>query len=247
MTNELVVNNLHKSFNTKDGDLVAIEDVSFSINEGEIVAIVGPSGCGKSTLLNIIAGLDTPDRGSCSFSLRDPKISYMLQTDALLPWKSVLDNALLGLEIRKEISCEKINIIKDLLIEYGLKDFINKKANTLSGGMKQRVALIRSLAIDPDILLLDEPFCALDYCTRTAIVSDVHRLLKESNTSAIIITHDIEEALNMADRIIVLSNRPSVIKSIYSLSFKNSGTDRRDEKGYEETYKCIWEDLNEQI
>ncbi len=244
MNKKLSVDHIHKEFNSKNSSLVAIEDISFSLNTGEIVAVVGPSGCGKSTLLNIIAGLDVQDNGSILFDNDNPKISYMLQTDALLPWKSVLDNSILGLRIKKELTCEKVEKIKTLLKEYGLKDFIDKKCSVLSGGMKQRVALIRSLAIEPDILLLDEPFCALDYCTRLSIVSDVHKILKHSNTTTIIITHDIEEALNIADRIIVLSSRPSTIKSEYILPFKDEVSRRKSEK-YEKIYNSIWEDLNE--
>ena len=235
MNSKLTIKSLHKEFNTKEGSIIAINDISFDIKEGEIVAIVGPSGCGKSTLLNILAGLERQDSGTFSFDNDNPKIAYMLQTDALLPWKSVLDNATLGLEIRKELTNEAQERVKKLLKEYGLKDFIYKKASSLSGGMKQRVALIRSLAIKPDILLLDEPFCALDYCTRVTIEKDVHKIIKESNTTAIIITHDIEEALNMSDRIIVLTSRPSEVKSSYEPSASQ----------YKMIYEKIWEDLNE--
>ena len=235
MNSKLTVKSLHKEFNTKEGSIIAINDISFDIKEGEIVAIVGPSGCGKSTLLNILAGLERQDSGTFSFDNDNPKIAYMLQTDALLPWKSVLDNATLGLEIRKELTNEAQERVKKILKEYGLKDFIYKKASSLSGGMKQRVALIRSLAIKPDILLLDEPFCALDYCTRVTIEKDVHKIIKESNTTAIIITHDIEEALNMSDRIIVLTSRPSEVKSSYEPSASQ----------YKMIYEKIWEDLNE--
>ncbi len=244
MNYKLIVNNIHKEFDTKSGSIIAISDISFDVKAGEIVAIVGPSGCGKSTLLNIIAGLDNPNSGNYYFDTENPKIAYMLQTDALLPWKSVLDNSLIGLKIRKEINEEKISKVKNLLKEYGLKDFIDKKASVLSGGMKQRVALIRSLAIEPDILLLDEPFCALDYCTRLSIEKDVHKIIKDSNTTSIIITHDIEEALNMSDRIIVLTNRPSVIKKIYDLPFDDN-INRRSLPNYETIYNSIWEDLNE--
>lgn len=139
MNYKLIVNNIHKEFDTKSGSIIAISDISFDVKAGEIVAIVGPSGCGKSTLLNIIAGLDNPNSGNYYFDTENPKIAYMLQTDALLPWKSVLDNSLIGLKIRKEINEEKINKVKNILKEYGLKDFIDKKASVLSGGMKQRV------------------------------------------------------------------------------------------------------------
>ena len=215
MDYKLIVKNINKCYETETGNVVAIKDISFKLKKGEIIAIVGTSGCGKSTLLNIIDGLDKQTEGKCEFDKENPLISYMLQSDALLPWRTVLDNACLGLELMNIKNENNVLKVKSLLEEYGLKDFINKKPSSLSGGMKQRVALIRSIAISPDILLLDEPFSALDYYTRVTISKDVYKMLRKTNTSTIIITHDIAEALSLADRIIVLSKRPSIVKKVY--------------------------------
>lgn len=193
MNYKLKVENISKSFISKNSKIMAIKDVSFDIENGSITAIVGTSGCGKSTLLNIIAGLESQDSGKCIFDNKDARISYMLQNDALLPWRNVLDNACLGLELRREKNENNVLFVKKLLEDYGLMEFIDKKPSSLSGGMKQRVALIRSLAIKPDLLLLDEPFSALDYYTRLTISEDVRNMIKKLNTTAIIITHDIAE------------------------------------------------------
>ena len=205
--------------------------------------------CGKSTLLNIIDGLDKQTGGECIFDKDNPVISYMLQSDALLPWRSVLDNACLGLELMHIKNDENVEKVKSLLKEYGLGDFIKKAPSSLSGGMKQRVALIRSLAIKPDILLLDEPFSALDYYTRINIAKDVYKMLKKAKISTIIITHDIAEALTLADRIIVLSKRPSVVKKVYEVDFNNEEDiiKKRSLPRFSELYECIWRDLDETI
>lgn len=245
----LSIKNLNKIFDSKDEKLCAIEDISLDINEGEIIGIVGTSGCGKSTLLNIIAGLIKPTSGTYTFSKKEPKISYMLQSDALLPWKTVLENATLGLDLMHIKTEESVKDVKKMLKEYGLKDFIDKKPASLSGGMKQRVALIRSLAIKPDILLLDEPFSALDYYTRLTISNDVQRLIKKTKTTTIIITHDIAEALCFADRVVVLSSRPSTVKNIYDLKFpKNLNfIEKRTLPEFNNMYNVIWRDLDVKI
>ncbi len=245
----LSIKNLNKTFDSKDEKICAIEDISLDINEGEIIGIVGTSGCGKSTLLNIIAGLIKQTSGTCTFSKDSPKISYMLQSDALLPWKTVLENATLGLDLMHIKTEESVKEVKKMLKEYGLKDFIDKKPASLSGGMKQRVALIRSLAIKPDILLLDEPFSALDYYTRLTISNDVQRLIKKTKTTTIIITHDIAEALCFADRVVVLSSRPSKVKNIYDLKFpKNLNfIEKRTLPEFNNMYNVIWRDLDVKI
>lgn len=249
MNFKLIVNNISKNYKNGKEEIVALKDVSFTLNEGEIIAIVGTSGCGKSTLLNIIDGLDTPTSGTCKFDKQNPLISYMLQNDALLPWRSVLDNACLGLELMHKKNESSVIEVKNLLKEYGLSEFASKLPSTLSGGMKQRVALIRSLAIKPDILLLDEPFSALDYYTRTTISKDIHKILKKTKTSTIIITHDIAEALCLADRIIVLSRRPSVVKKIYDIDFCNVDDllKKRALPKFGELYESIWSDLDEKV
>ena len=248
MNYKLSVKNISKSYKNKDNETLAIKNISFDLKEGEIIAIIGTSGCGKSTLLNIISGLDKATSGSCTFDKENPIISYMLQSDALLPWLNVLDNACLGLELTHKKNTENIEYVRKLLKEYGLEDFLKKMPTSLSGGMRQRVALIRSLAIKPDILLLDEPFSALDYYTRVKIAGDVYKILKKTNTSTIIITHDIAEALSIADRIIVLSNRPSAVKKMYDINFnENDILKKRTLPRFNELYEHIWRDLDEAL
>lgn len=249
MDNILSIKNIKKIYETRDENITAIEDISLDIKPGEIIGIVGTSGCGKSTLLNIIAGLDKETSGSVNFDTENPKVSYMLQNDALLPWRTIFDNATLGLELMHEKNERTKNFVLELLSEYGLEDFIEEKPSSLSGGMRQRVALIRSLATNPDLILLDEPFSALDYYTRLTISEDVHRMLKEFNTTAIIITHDIQEALSLSDRVIVLSSRPSTVKNVYDIPFKDelSIQKRRQEPIFNEIYERIWSDLDVKI
>ena len=247
MDYKLKVENISKTY-ISDTKTLAIKDISFNLKSGEIIAIIGTSGCGKSTLLNIISGLDKATSGQCTYDKENPMISYMLQTDALLPWRNVLDNACLGLELMHKKDEKSIEYVKKLLKEYGLEDFMKKLPSSLSGGMRQRVALIRSLAIKPDILLLDEPFSALDYYTRIKISEDVYKILKETNTSTIIITHDIAEALSLSDRIIVLSNRPSTIKKIYDINFSETSImKKRANTEFNKLYETIWRDLDEKI
>lgn len=202
---------MKKIYHSKTNETLAVKDFSLKIEDGDFIAIVGPSGCGKSTILNILAGLDNKSGGIIKFK-DNINIGYMPQEDCLLNWRTVLNNCLLGLEIKKDLTEEKkIKIIK-LLNDYGLKDFINSYPNQLSGGMRQRVALIRTLAINPDILLLDESFSALDYQSRLAVSDDVYKIIKKENKTVIMVTHDIAEAISMANKIIVLSKRPSIIK-----------------------------------
>ncbi len=249
MNKKLSLNKISKAFDRHDGEICAIEDVSFDVYEGEIVAIVGTSGCGKSTLLNIIAGLESATSGEIEFSTEDARISYMLQSDALLPWRTVLDNATLGLELGRIKNEENTQKTEEMLKNYGLGDFLNNYPSSLSGGMKQRVALIRSLAIDPDLLLLDEPFSALDYYTRLTIASDVHDMIKKTGSTAIIITHDIAEALTIADRVIVLSSRPSIVKNIYEVGLNETDNvfEKRRTSRFNELYEKIWGDLDVEI
>ena len=230
MDNILSIKDIKKIYKTSDEDITAIENISLDIAPGEI-------------------GLDKETSGSITFDKENPKVSYMLQSDALLPWRTVLDNATLGLELMHMLDEQSKNFCLELLSEYGLEDFVEEKPSSLSGGMRQRVALIRSLAINPDIILLDEPFCDLDYYTGLTISEDVHRMLKELNTTAIIITHDIQEALGLSDRVVVLSNRPSTIKSIYDVPFKDelSIQKRRLDPRFNEIYEKIWGDLDVKI
>lgn len=192
MNNLLSINNLEKTYYSKNGEIKAVKNFSFNINSGDFIAIVGTSGCGKSTILSILAGLEEKTGGEIHYQ-KNIKVGYMLQEDTLFPWLNILDNTLIGLDIQKTKTKENINYVKSLLETYGLKEFINKYPNELSGGMRQRVALIRTLAIKPDILLLDEPFCALDYQTRLKVSDDVYKIIKKEKKTTIIVTHDLAE------------------------------------------------------
>ena len=244
MTNIISLKNISKSYNTINGEIEAIKDISFDVYKGEFIGIVGSSGCGKSTLLNIIDGLDNSYEGQI---IKDNiKMSYMLQSDALLPWLTVLDNACIGLKLEKNLTKENINYVKELLTKFGLEKFINLKPNNLSGGMKQRVALVRTLATKPDIILLDEPLSALDYVTRLTITDEIYTILKELNITTILITHDIAECVSFCDRIIVLSKRPAVIKNIYNIELENKNIPsiNRKDKLFFNYYDAIWGDLD---
>lgn len=244
----LEIKNLSKIYHNEKDETMAIKDLSFSIESNEIVAIVGPSGCGKSTLLSILANIEKQSSGEIIF--KDQKdIGYMLQSDSLFPWLSIKENCLLGLKIKKEKNLESINNVLNLLNKYGLGDFIDKYPNNLSGGMKQRCALIRTMATNPNILLLDEPYSALDYQTRLALSDDMYRIIKNEKKTAILITHDIAEAICMADRIIVLTKRPCSIKKIYQINLKNKDTpiNNRKDPNFNYYYDMIWRDLDVHI
>ncbi len=240
--NILEIKNLKKIYHTPKIETLAVKNFSFNLKEGEFVAIVGPSGCGKSTILNMIGSLDNKSDGDIKFN-KDIKIGYMLQQDALFNWKTVLDNCLLGLEIKK---IKDKNYVLNLLEKYGLKGFINSYPTSLSGGMKQRVALIRTLATKPDLLLMDEPFSALDYQTRLSISDYVYRIIKEEHKTAIMVTHDIAEAISMADRVIILSSRPSTIKRIVDINLTDKKTpiDNRKTKEFPYYYELIWKEID---
>ena len=243
----LEINNISKTFNTLNGEINAIKSISFDVNNEDFIAIVGSSGCGKSTLLNIISGLLEKTNGTIKFYKENPIIGYMLQEDALLPYLNILDNATLGLSLKKIKTKENIEYTKRLLETYGLKDFIYKYPKELSGGMKQRVALIRTLAIKPDILLLDEPFSPLDYQSRLSVSEDVYNIIKKEKKTVIMITHDIAEAISLSDKIIVLSKRPSIVKKIYDIKMENKSTpiNNRTCKEFSDYYDKIWRDLDE--
>ena len=241
----LKINNLRKIYHTKQGETLAVDNFSFTLNDGEFIAIVGPSGCGKSTILSILCGLE--DKSDGSFQFKDGyKIGYMLQNDSLFNWRTILNNCLLGLELNGNLSKESTENVLKLLETYGLKDFIDSYPNNLSGGMRQRVALIRTLATNPDILLLDEPFSALDYQTRLAVSDDVYQIIKKEKKSAIMVTHDLAEAISMADRIIVLSKRPCIVKNIYDINLSNKSTpiENRKAKEFSHYYDLIWKDID---
>lgn len=217
MQNLLELKNIGYAYHNLHGETQAISNISFGVSEGEFVAVVGPSGCGKSTLLSIIAGLLTPEEGTIIVnnpdgSLHYPRIGYMLQHDHLFEWRTVYKNVTLGLEINRMLTEERLAYIDKLLKDYGLSKFRDKRPSELSGGMKQRAALIRTLALDPQLLLLDEPFSALDYQTRLMVSADICSLIRKTGKTMLIITHDLSEAISLADRVIVLSGRPARIK-----------------------------------
>lgn len=247
MSKLLTVNNLSKKFNTINGEIEAIKDISLEVNDGEFIAIVGPSGCGKSTLLSIIAGLEKESSGELLYSIKKPVIGYMLQEDALFEHMKIKDNILLGLKVQKKLTDENIKYTMDLLQKYNLYDFKDKRPSELSGGMKQRVALIRTLAIKPDILFLDEPFSALDFSTRLSVSDDVYRIIKETNVTTIMVTHDIGEAISMADKVIVLSNGPAIVKNVYNIDLDNKDlpTINRKNSKFNYYYDLIWNDLDD--
>ena len=249
MNNILEIKNLKKNYNTIDGEIEAIKDISFNVEENEILGIVGSSGCGKSTLLSILTNLEIKTDGEIIFNCNKNKIGYMMQSDALFPWLTILDNALLGLKINNELTKENIEYTKNLLETYGLKEFIYKYPNSLSGGMKQRVALIRTLATKPDILLLDEPFSALDFQTRLSVSEDVFNIIKNENKTTIIISHDIGEVVSLCNRVIVLTKRPATIKNIYTINLEqqSSPKENRKDKKFYTYYDIIWKDLDEHI
>lgn len=247
MNNNIIleIKNLKKNYHTKDTEVPAVDDFSYALSDGEFIAIVGPSGCGKSTILSILCGLEQKSNGEI-WMKDNCKIGYMLQQDSLFPFRNILNNCLLGLEINKAVNDENKNNVINLLTTYGLKDFIYSYPEQLSGGMRQRVALIRTLATNPDILLLDEPFSALDYQSRLAVSDDVYKIIKREKKSAIMVTHDLAEAISMADKVIVLSERPSTIKKIFDINLTNKSTpiENRKAKEFSEYYEKIWKEID---
>lgn len=241
--NILKVENVNKTYQAKNGEIVALKDISFDINEGEYVSIIGPSGCGKSTLLSIIAGLEQKTSGNI---IINKKIGYMLQKDNLLEWRTILNNVLFGLEIQKAKTKENKEYVLGLLKKYGLYEFKDKYPNQLSGGMRQRVALIRTLAIKPKILLLDEAFSALDYQTRLMVTNDMYKILKNEKITAIMVTHDISEAISMSDRVIVLTKRPATIKNIHEVDFEmenRTPLNCRESPKFSRYFNLLWKEL----
>ncbi|MGN1205181.1 MAG: ABC transporter ATP-binding protein [Lachnospiraceae bacterium] len=213
----LEAKNISYSYHSLHGETKALQSVSFAIYPGEFVAMVGPSGCGKSTLLSVIFGLLSPESGEITFHNRDsddapPRIGYMLQHDHLLEWRSIYDNAVLGLEIAGRMNRENTESVLQMMKDYGLYRFKDKKPSELSGGMKQRAALIRTLALNPELLLLDEPFSALDYQTRLMVSADICEIIRSKAKTALLITHDLAEAISLADRVLILSKRPTTVK-----------------------------------
>ena len=237
------VKNICKTYQSQNGEIEALKNISFDICEGEYISIIGPSGCGKSTLLSIISGLENKTNGEVYI---DGKVGYMLQKDNLLEWRTIYKNVLLGLEIQKENTPENRAYVEELLKKYGLYEFKDKYPTQLSGGMRQRVALIRTLAIRPKILLLDEAFSALDYQTRLMVTEDVYKILKAENITALMVTHDISEAISMSDRVIVLSHRPATVRKIYTVDFEmenRTPLNCRENPKFSKYFNLMWKEL----
>lgn len=244
--------NIGMKYQSENGEINALENIDFTVYDGEFVCIVGPSGCGKSTLLSIMSGLLTPTSGKVSLNGEQitgtsRKIGYMLQKDHLFEWRTILQNVLLGLEIQKLLRPETKEKALTLLKTYGLYEFRNKYPNQLSGGMRQRAALIRTLVTDPQILLLDEAFSALDYQTRLTVTEDIYAIIKKENKTAILVTHDISEAISMADRVLVLSQRPGTIKKVFEISLncvKRTPLNSREAPQFPNYFQKIWKELD---
>lgn len=250
----LKIRDLSMTYHRLNGEVKAIERIDLDVYEGEIIGIVGPSGCGKSTLLSIIAGLIKPSSGQVLLNGKKVEkptkdIGYMFQSDQLFQWRTILDNVLLGLEIQGRVTKESKKNAENMLETYGLGDFINSYPGQLSGGMRQRAALIRTLIVEPKLLLLDEPFSALDYQTRLAISDEVGLILKKEKKTVLMVTHDIAEAISMSDRIVVLSNRPATIKDIIEIKLTVpqgiwSPIKCREAPEFRHYFNKIWKELD---
>ncbi len=252
MSELLNIDHISYSYHSLEGETPALFDVSFKVMDGEFLGIVGPSGCGKSTLLSLIAGLLTPSSGSIYIGGKDIKssgknIGYMLQKDHLLEWRNTLKNVTLGLEIQNKLTSNSYSQIDHLLETYGLITFKTSYPSELSGGMRQRAALIRTLLLEPDILLLDEPFSALDYQTRLEVADDIWSIIRKEGKTAILITHDISEAISMSDRVIVLSNRPGTVNKIFDINYSiddRSPFKSRSTPEFKDYFNSVWKELN---
>ena len=244
--------NVSYAYHTLDGETPALSHISFSVKKGEFIAIVGPSGCGKSTLLSLIAGLLQPEEGQIlihgkSVELRNANIGYMLQKDHLFEWRSIYRNIILGLEIQHKLNSQTKEKANELLATYGLQNFAKAKPSELSGGMRQRAALIRTLVLDPDLLLLDEPFSALDYQTRLTVGDDIGQIIRKEKKTAILVTHDLSEAVSLGDRVIVLSARPASIQQTIPLHFdmqEDTPLLRRNTPEFKTYFNLVWRELN---
>ena len=253
MVPKLEVKDLSYSYHSMDGETKALSNISFSVSAGEFLAVVGPSGCGKSTLLSLICGLLKTAEGSVLIDGKpmetgDSRIGYMLQKDHLFEWRTIFSNACLGLEIQRNLDEEGRERVRQLLETYGLEDFADARPSELSGGMRQRAALIRTLALEPDILLLDEPFSALDYQTRLAVCDDISTIIREQKKTAILVTHDLSEAVSAADRILILTKRPGRVKDTITIKFPdNAGSPllRRNCPEFSSYFNEVWKVLRE--
>ena len=231
-------------YHSINGETLAVSHLNLTVNNGEFISVVGPSGCGKSTILSLLAGLLQPSEGNLTIN---GTIGYMLQKDHLLHWRSIRQNVLLGLEIQNKLTSENIDYTESLLEQYGLGEFKDHFPWQLSGGMRQRAALIRTLAVKPDILLLDEPFSALDYQTRLSVSDEIGSIIRDTGKTAILVTHDISEAISLADRVIVLSKRPATVKKIFPIRFSPENPtplQAREAPEFKDYFNSIWKELD---
>ena len=244
MKDILVFKNIYMSYYDLKKETKVLNDLSFELKEEGIYALIGPSGCGKSTILNLVAGIIKPTSGI----LKKPNtIGYMFQKDNLLEWLTVLDNVTIGLKINKTLTSKRIEYAINLLKKYGLEEFIYSYPDELSGGMRQRVSLIRAILLNPELLLLDEPFSALDSQTRLEVSNDIYNILKELKITTIIVTHDISEAISLADNILLLTNRPATLKEEINISFNDKPPyERRNDTKFKDYFNKIWGEINEQ-
>ena len=243
----LTIDGVRLTYQTKYDEVDAVKDLSFEVFEGDFVSIIGPSGCGKTTVLSMIAGLIKPDGGKVEVdkSVSANGLGYMLQRDQLFPWRTIEKNIRLPLEIKGLCDEKHLSYAEDLLKKYGLYEFKKNYPNELSGGMRQRVALIRTLVTEPKILLLDEPFSALDYQTRLAVCDDVYSIIKKENKTAILVTHDVSEAISLSNKIIVLSSRPAKVKSVHLIDIDaQSPLKRRETTGFSKWFEKIYKEIS---
>lgn len=251
MKSKLEVKHLSYSYHQLTGETLALSDISFDVKDGEFLAVVGPSGCGKSTLLSLLCGLLEPEEGTVlidGIPREDSQsvIGYMLQKDHLFEWRTIFSNISLGLEIQKKLDEKAKKELFRMLDIYGLGAFADARPSQLSGGMRQRAALIRTLALKPDILLLDEPFSALDYQTRLEVCDDISSIIRTRNTTAVLITHDLSEAISTADRILILTSRPGRVKTIINTEFSpeyDRPLSRRNAPEFSTYFNQIWKEL----
>ncbi len=247
----LKLENVTLNYQTKTSETEAVKNLSFTVDSGEFIAIIGPSGCGKTSILSLISGLVKPTKGKVLLKNKEidgcnEEVAYMLQKDHLFNWRTIEKNVLLPLEIEKKATRENIDYVHELIFKYGLGEFVKYYPNQLSGGMRQRVALIRTLSQRPEILLLDEPFSALDYQTRLNVCNDVYDIIKKEKKTAILVTHDISEAISVADKVLVLSKRPAQITSSYEMDIDKNLTPlkRREDEKFSKWFEILWKELN---
>ncbi len=247
----LELKNISKKYQAKQGEVLALQNINLKVKKGEFISIIGPSGCGKSTLLSIISGLEEKSTGEIYLEGKkveklSDQIGYMLQKDCLLEWRTIFSNAIFGLEIKGKVSKESKEYIEELLKKYNLYEFKDKYPSELSGGMRQRAALIRTLATNPKILLLDEAFSALDYQTRIMVTNDIYNILRKENITTIIVTHDISEAISMSDRVVVLTKRPGTVKDVHKIDFEiedRNPINCRESPKFSKYFNTLWKEL----